>query len=288
MKARTQRASECHVVPEFANSESIARLYEMMYGGRELFVDAMEPEQIESSERRSVSPSPARLQDDELLKGQIIVGGLWYDDAIEIVLNSRRHSGTKDSFAPFHWAVLQFARLHTVPSDSSLFDLSPGENSDFFDNYFSRCRSCQKRWWLVDTPVLGICPACEIDVINDALDVKGTLEASPHAPIVRRSAADVVMEPQRATVAGGEQSVDLEEDEDVAMIIPDTIWEGSTIETNPNFDKERYRGWIDLLALDFTRMNQRRPDNPRLPCPMDKDPDLPPDPREHVKMELDD
>ena len=217
----------------------------------------------------------------------MIAGGLWSDDAIEIVLSSLRHSGTKASFAPYHWAVLHFARVHTVPSDSSLFDLSPGENSDFFDNYFSRCRSCQKRWWLVDTPVLGICPVCEIEVIRDALDVKGTLEASPHAPIVRRPAADIVMEPQRAEVVGGEQDVDLEEDEDVTMIIPDTIWAGSTIETNPNFDLERYRGWIDLLALDFTRMNQRRPDNPRLLCPMDKDPDLLPDPR-GVKMELDD
>ena len=71
-----------------------------------------------------------------------------------------------------------------VPSNGSLFDLSPGESSEYFDKHFSQCCQCNQRWWLVDTPVLGICPVCETDVVRDSLDVKATLSATQHSPFV--------------------------------------------------------------------------------------------------------
>ena len=40
------------------------------------------------------------------------------------------------------------------------------------------------------------------------------------------------------------------------------IWKGFTIIINPNFSSERKREWIDLVALDFVRAHQRRPDDP--------------------------
>ena len=160
LKARTQPAAECHIVSEVADNASIDRLYNMVFGGRELFMDIAEEGEIEQSERRSGSPSPVRCPDEVLLRGQLLADGLWSDVAIEIVWASSRHAGTKESIAPYHWMILQSARLDMVPSNGSLFDFSPGESSEYFDNHFFRCCKCEKRWWLVDTPVLGICPAC--------------------------------------------------------------------------------------------------------------------------------
>ena len=142
-----------------------------VFGGRDLLIDIAGPGEIERSEIRSESLSPVQCPDEELLRGQMLAGGLWSDVVIEIVWASPRHAGTRESIAPYHWMILQSARLNMIPSNGSLFDLSPGESSEYFNNYFSRCRDCEKRWWLVDTPVLGICPVCEVATITCGLDV---------------------------------------------------------------------------------------------------------------------
>ena len=136
-KARTQPAAEYHVVSEVADNVSIDRLYGMVFGGRELVMDIAEEGEIEQSELRSGSPSPVRCPDEELLRGQMLADGLWSDVAIEIVWASPRHAGTKESIAPYHWMILQSARLNMVPSNSSLFDFSPGERSEYFGNLLS-------------------------------------------------------------------------------------------------------------------------------------------------------
>ena len=96
----------------------------MIFGGCDLHIGTTEPGEIERRELRSESPSPVPCPDEDILRGQMLAGGLWSDVAIEIVWASPRHSGTKVSIAPFHWAILQSARLNMIPSNGSLFDLS--------------------------------------------------------------------------------------------------------------------------------------------------------------------
>ena len=55
-------------------------------------------------------------------------------------------------------------------------------------------------------------------------------------------------------------AVDIEEEADVNMLLrfkPETQAEPTTV-VNPQFCSERYRQWVDLLALNFIRSNQRR------------------------------
>ena len=123
----------------------------------------------------------------------------------------------------------------------------------------------QKRW-IVDTPVLGICPVCERDAIVDSLDIKATLDASPNEPFKCFSEADEAhdgpMEGNRdadETVDFG-VAVELEEEQDVAGLLrvgpePATV-------VNPKLRAKQSRQWIGFLALNFTRGNQRRPDDP--------------------------
>ena len=85
------------------------------------------------------APLLRHAQMKEILRGQMLAGGLWSDFAIEILWTSPRHSGTKASIAPFQWLILQSARLNMILSNGSMFDLSPGESSGYFDNYFSCC-----------------------------------------------------------------------------------------------------------------------------------------------------
>ena len=59
--------------------------------------------------------------------------------------------------------------------------------------------------------------------------------------------------------------VNLDEEPEVQSLLPTPpaqTWQGSTIMINPNFSSERKREWIDLVALDFVRAHQRRPDDP--------------------------
>ena len=119
------------------------------------------------------------------LKGQVLAGGRWFDVAADTLWESRRHAGTKDSVNPFHWMIFQSARQTMIPSAGSLCDLSPWESSSYYDNYFSQCSRCEQSWWIVDTPVLGICPVCEGDVIGISLGIRATLEASLHEPYKR-------------------------------------------------------------------------------------------------------
>ena len=167
-----------------------------------------------------------------------------------------------------------------VPSNGSLFDLSPGESSEYFDNHFSRCCKSEKRWWLVDTPVLGICPVCDVEVTTRGLDVKKTLEATRHSPFVQLPAGDEDPNPpmevdasateapdygDASGVVGDASGVDLSEDPDVQNLLPTPvaeIWSGSTTMVNPDFSSKRNREWIDLVALDFLRTHQRHPDDP--------------------------
>ena len=278
LKARTQPAGECHIVAEVADNASVDRLYNMAFGGRELFMDVAEEGEIEQIERRSGSPSPVRCPDEELLRGQMLADCRWSDVAIEIVWGTSRHAGTKESVGPYHWMILQSARQSMVPSNGSLFDLSPGDSSEYFDNHFSHCGQCNKRWWLVDTPVLGICPVCEVEVIKLGLDVKATLEASRHSPFVLLPDGDEDLGPPMKVDASGAEvpdfgdtsgvaGVDLSEDPEVQGLLPTPvaeIWSGSTIMINPGFCPKRNREWIDLVALDFLRIHQRRPGDPNV------------------------
>ena len=97
----------------------------MVFEGRELAMDVAEEAEIEELERRSASPSPAQCSNEDLLKGQMLASGRWSDIASDIVWASPRHVGTKKSLDPHHWAILQSTRQNTIPSDGSLFDLSP-------------------------------------------------------------------------------------------------------------------------------------------------------------------
>ena len=50
LKARTQPAAEYHVASEVANNASSDRLYDMVFGGRDLHIGTAEPGEIERSE----------------------------------------------------------------------------------------------------------------------------------------------------------------------------------------------------------------------------------------------
>ena len=260
LMARTQPTAEYHVVSD--------RLYDMVFGGRGLVIDIAEVGEIERSEHRSGSPSPVQCPDKELLRGQMLAGGLWSDVVIEIVWASPRHAGTRESGAPYHWMILQSARLNMIPSNGSLFDLSPGGSSEYFDNYFSRCCNCEKRWWLLDTPVLGICPVCEVSTITRGLDVGQTLVATPHSPFVcadndedANPAMDVDASASEAPdygdapgVVSEASIVDLNEEPEVQSLLPTPpaqIWQVSTIMINPNFSSERNRE-SGLISLPLT------------------------------------
>ena len=282
LKARTQPAAEYHVAFEVANNASTDRLYDMVFGGCDFHIGTAEPGEIERREVRSESLSPVPCPNEDILRGRMLAGGLWSDVAIEIVWSSPRHSGTKALIDPFHWMIPQSARLNMIPSKASMFDLSPGESSEYFDNYFSCCSTCEKRWWLVDTPVLGICPVCEVDTINSGLDVRRTLASTPHSPFVRADNGEDSNPSMGVDTSAGEADygetpgpvgdptlVCLDDDPDVQRLLPTPpgqIWQGSTVAVNPSFNFEflfeRYREWIDLVALDFVRTHQRRPDDP--------------------------
>ena len=64
----------------------------------------------EMGECRSPSASLVRCNNEDLLKGQLLAGGRWSDVAVDIVWESKRHAGAKDSISPFQWMVFQSAR----------------------------------------------------------------------------------------------------------------------------------------------------------------------------------
>ena len=272
LKARAQPFDECHFSPEAVDNATVDRFFDMLYEGLELVFLPVEGEEIEMVERRSPSPSPPRYTDEDLLKGQMLATGRWSDVAADIVWGSTRHAGTKGLTAPFHWMIFQSARQSTTPSDCSLFDLFPGESSMYIDNDFSECRKFKKRWWIVDTPMLGICPVCEIVVIQESLGIRATLDATPHEPFKLVSAADEVFRTHMDVDAPGAGdaeldyggAVGLEEDTDIQMTLSPTsnVWTHSTLVINPNFRRKRYRQWVDLLARNFVKNHQRRQENP--------------------------
>ena len=147
--------------------------------------------------------------------------------------------------------------------------------------------SCEKRWWLVDTPVLGIRPVCEVDTISSGLDVRKTLASTPHSPFVRADSGEDSSPTMDVDASAGEAPdygetpgavgdptlVCLVEEADVRRLLPtppDQIWQGSTVTVNPSFNSELYREWIDLVAPDFVRTYQRRPDDPNWICRIDE------------------
>ena len=105
LKARTQPAAEYHIASEVANNASIDCLYDMVFGRRDLRIGTADPAEIEQREVRSESPSPAPCLEEDILKGQMLAGGLWSDAAIEIVWSSPRHCGTRASIDPYHWMI---------------------------------------------------------------------------------------------------------------------------------------------------------------------------------------
>ena len=225
LKARTQPNDVHHFRPESVTKATVNELFNLVLEGGELVYSPAEVEHIEMSERRSPSASPVSCSNEDLLKGQMLAGGSWSNVAAEIVWNSKRHAGAKNSISPFHRMILQSARQSMIPSAGSLFDLSPGESSPYYDNNFSQCCKCEQRRWIVDTPILGICPVCERDVIEDPLDSKATLDASPNEPFrcfpEAEEAPDDPMEGNRVADepvdSGG--AVDLEEENSVRMLV---------------------------------------------------------------------
>ena len=140
----------------------------------------------------------------------------------------------------------------------------------YLDNHFSQCSKCTTRWWIVDTPVLGICPVCCEEAIRGPLDVRATLDATLHEPYKTIPTADV---PPMGIVDAGPKEADyghinLEEDEDVTMV--SDVWSNSTLIIDPKFDPKKYRQWIDLLALNFLKKHQRRPENPSIAYRLDE------------------
>ena len=169
LKARTQPIDDCHFRPEAVDNATVDRLFDMIYEGRELALLPAEGEDIEMIERRSPSPSPPLCKNEDLLRGQMLAAGRWSDVAADIVWDSTRHAATKKSTTPFHWMTFQSARQGMIPSDGSLFDLSPGESSMYCDNHFLECSKFKQRWWIVDIPVLGICPVCRLESFSTHL-----------------------------------------------------------------------------------------------------------------------
>ena len=116
------------------------------------------------------------------------------------------------------------------------------------------------------SPVLGVCPVCERDVIDSSLDIKATLAASPNEPFrcfsEAEEAPDDPMEGNRVADEPVEfgDVVGLEEEQDVAALL--RLDPEPTTVVNPKFCAKRYRQWIGLLALNFIRSNQQRPDDP--------------------------
>ena len=256
-KARTQPYDVHHFRPENLNNATANELFNMVFEGGELVFSPAEVEDIAMNEQRSPSASPARCSDEDLLKGQMLAAGSWFDVVVEIVWGSKRHAGMKNSIKPFHWMILQFARQNMVPSDGSLFDLFPGERSPYHDNHFSQGGKCKQKWWIVDTPILGICPVCERDVIVDSLDIKATLDASPNEPFKCFSEADEARDDPTEGNKDVDETVDFGvaldlEEQDVAGLL--RAGPGPTTVVNPKFCAKRYRQWIDLLALNGVRM----------------------------------
>ena len=140
LKARAQPTAECHFASEVASHASIDRLYDMVFGRRDLQIGHADPAEIEQREDHTDNSSPVACLDEDIVKGQMLADGLWSDAAIEIVWASPRHRGTKESVTPYHWMILQNARVNMVPPSGSMFDLSPGESSEYVDNYFSCCK----------------------------------------------------------------------------------------------------------------------------------------------------
>ena len=64
-------------------------------------------------------------------------------------------------------------------------------------------------------------------------------------------------------------AVGLEEDTDVHMALNLTfdVWTNSTLVINQKFC---YKRWVDLLALNFVKDHQRRPENPSEVCRLDE------------------
>ena len=114
-----------------------------------------------------------------------------------------------------------------VPSNGSLFDLSPGESSEYFDNHFSRCCNCEKHWWLVDTPVLGICPVWEVVTITRGLDLGKTLVATRHSPFVLFPDGDEDANPPMEVDASASEAPDYGD-------APGVVSEASKVDLNQN------------------------------------------------------
>ena len=106
------------------------------------------------------------------------------------------------------------------------------------------------------------------------------LASTPHSPFVRTESGEGSNPPMEVDTSAGQADygetpgpvgdpdlVCLEDEPDVQRLFPDPpdqIWQGSTIAVNPSFNFERYKEWIDPVALDFLRTHQRRPDDPDL------------------------
>lgn len=76
---------------------------------------------------------------------------------------------------------------------------------------------------------------------------------------------DVDASSAEAPAFGDATTVDLEEETEVQELLPSPaadIWKRSTVLVNPKFCPNWNRQWIDLLALNFLRTHQRRPDDP--------------------------
>ena len=136
----------------------------------------------------------------------------------------------------------------------------------------------QRRWWIVDIPVLGICLVCEAEVIQNTLDVRATLDAMPHEPYKLVDTAD---EASRAQMEVDDANaaetyfgcdVDLEGDADVQTDLAPTsnIWTNSKLAVNLQLCCERYRQWVDLLALNFVKNHQWRPEDPGVAYRLDE------------------
>ena len=103
-------------------------------------------------------------------------------------------------------------------------------------------------------------------MIEDSLDIKATLDASPHESYKcfseAEEAPDDPMEGNKAAdeLPDFEGAVDIEEERDVKMLL--RVGPEPTTLINPQFRSKRYRQWVDLLAFNFIRSNQHRPDDP--------------------------
>ena len=122
-----------------------------------------------------------QISELEVLRRMVSCRSLtWPDYAMDLVWNSAKHGDLRRSLSPYHWRVIRDATRGTINPVGSIFDLAPTDAGQILlDNYRAKCVKCDKRWWPVGAPILGVCDRCRLDVVDRSIDLERTLDKQP-------------------------------------------------------------------------------------------------------------